>query len=96
MNAEDRAHAKDIADWFSVAMVDKYHRGTVEHGGYLPRKGGLLAEAEAECLDLPVYVRTLRAQLTRIHAAMVEDRHDEALASLSAILFGTPEDRLQV
>ena len=96
MTEQDRQHAITIINWFSTEAFNKYHRGTVEHGGHLPDKGGLLAEAEAEALDLPIYLRTLRDQLDRVLTALRDGRVDEAITSLHRILNGTPADRLTV
>ena len=96
MTEQDRKHAHDIINWFAEAVFDKYSKGVIEHGGHLHDKGGLLAEVEAECLDLPVYIRTLRAQLVRVLAAVESGRYGEARLALRYILHGTPEDRLPV
>lgn len=91
---EDRAHCRRVVDWFFSAATNKYARGIKEHGGHLPDKGGLLAEAEAECLDLPIYVRTLREQLERIERFLEAGRVEDAMVALAHILHGTPRDRL--
>lgn len=96
MTEQDRQHALEVIEWFSNEAYKKYARGVVEHGGYLPCKGGLLAEAEAECLDLPIYVRTLRVQLTRVLHAIEDGRAQDAANALRDILHGTPDDRLPV
>jgi hypothetical protein len=94
--AQDREHAARIVNWFSVEAVAKYARGIKEHGGHLPDKGGLLAEAEAECLDLPIYIRTIREQLERAVALIQNGRGDDAVLALNIILYGTPADRLPI
>jgi hypothetical protein len=93
---QDTKHALEISEWFDSAVFSKYSQGVFEHGGHLPDKGGLLAEAEAECLDLPVYIRTLRGQLERVLEALRVGHYTQAEDSLAAILHGTPEDRLTV
>lgn len=94
MTVEDAQHIAEIVAWFRTAATAKYARGVTEHGGYLPRKGGLLAEAEAECLDLPIYVRTIRQQLARALEELDAGRVERARAILALVLYGAPSDRL--
>lgn len=96
MTEQDRLHILSIIDWFSVHGFKKYAAGTVEHGGHLPNKGGLLKEAEAESLDLPIYLRTLRVQLQRVLLAINEGRTKEAATALHRILNGKPDDLLPI
>lgn len=92
MRQEDAAHCQEIVEWFSREAKAKYEKGTIEHGGFLPRKGGLLAEAEAECLDLPIYIRTIRVQLERVYELLQQGRHVEARHIIFTILRGTPDN----
>lgn len=91
---QDRAHCNRIVNWFAETVTDKYAAGIREHGGHLPDKGGLLHEAECEVLDLAVYVRTLREQLTRIEGWLKDGRVEDAMIGLRHILHGTPADRM--
>jgi hypothetical protein len=63
-------------DWVHVGSViqqhdltrDKYTNGRKEHGGDCWAKPGMLAHALEESADLPVYLWTLRKQLTDLAA----------------------------
>ena len=94
LSEQDHQHVLSVMAWFSDEAMAKYTRGVAEHGGHLPDKGGMLAEAEAECLDLPIYLRTLRDQLRRIESWLEHGRVEDAKLGLHCILHGTPADRL--
>lgn len=96
MPDRDLKHAQEIARWFRDAGTEKYAKGIIEHGGHLPDKGGLLRELENEMLDGTIYTRTLRDQLTRVYAALLDGRNHEAMTALDAIIHGSPADRLPV
>lgn len=93
INDHDRRQALATIDWFSEAAFNKMAAGSLEHGGVLRTKGGLLAEAEAECLDLVIYVRAVRAQLEAIHANLA-DHPQEAASALRLLLYGDTTDVL--
>lgn len=64
MDADQTQHAQSIADFFEQAMLIKYQKGALEHGGNVwdidPDK--LLDEAISEAIDQVVYLVTLRQQ----------------------------------
>jgi hypothetical protein len=80
------SHLTRILNYLSSAITDKYHRGQQEHGGQLWRKAGMLAHAEAEMLDLCVYIPTLRDQLTEVQTMLQHGAMEEARDALARIL----------
>ena len=95
MTTEDRDHISAITAWFDDTVAVKYANGVKEHGGHLPDKGGVFAEAENEVLDMAVYLRTLRGQLEGVLALLQAHRPDAAEYNLKAILFGDMARRLR-
>jgi hypothetical protein len=85
------SHLARILNYLTTAITDKYHKGQQEHGGQLWQKAGMLGHAEAEMLDLCVYIPTLRDQLTDVLADLSQGHYMEAEHNLRRIL-GTPED----
>lgn len=58
-------HAETILSEFRTDAIDKYLTGQREHGGRLHRKP-VLNMLYQEVLDLPIYLLTLREQLTEV------------------------------
>ena len=94
LNDDDRATISGTINWFAQSAYQKFERGVIEHGGTLTRKGGLLAEAEAECLDHIIYTRAIRHQLDGILDAITRGDLDIAKTSLKMLLRGSPKDTL--
>lgn len=63
MDKDQTNHAEAISDFFHRAMMIKYQKGALEHGGNLWEKDGLLDEAISEAIDQVVYLVTLKQQL---------------------------------
>ncbi len=63
MTPQQTAHLVNIQNSFIEAVRDKYRKGVEEHGGNLWEKTNLIDEAMNECIDLYVYLYTLREQL---------------------------------
>ena len=94
MNEQDRAHALATIHWFAEHGYAKMAHGSEEHGGVLRHKGGLLAEAEAECLDFAFYIRAIRYQLEAIYLAVGDGHAQEAAGALRLLLQGDTTDIL--
>ena len=94
MNDQDRAHAVATINWFAERGYDKMAHGSAQHGGVLRTKGGLLAEAEAECLDFAFYIRAIRFQLDGIYDALGRGEAMNAASALRLLLYGDTTDTL--
>jgi deoxyhypusine synthase len=94
MNDQDRAHALRVVNAASESIFEKYSAGALLHGGHLPHKGGLQAEAWAEAVDLIVYLSTIKEQLGAIHLALQDGKVQEATSALRLLLYGDTTDTL--
>lgn len=96
LNDIDHKMITEIINWFAQHSFDKYHAGALNHGGTLPRKGGLLHEAEMECLDHVIYIRALRHQLAGIYDGLKRGAVSDSTEALRLVLYGHPTDKLPV
>jgi len=96
LNDIDHKMITEVINWFAQQSFDKYHDGAVQHGGTLPCKGGLLHEAEMECLDHVIYIRALRHQLSGIYVGLKSGRVSDSTEALRLVLYGHPTDTLPV
>jgi hypothetical protein len=94
LDGKDRQTITDVINWFARAGWDKFAAGVLHHGGVLVTKGGLLHEAEMECLDHAIYIRALRHQLAGIYDALVRGDTVDATQALRLVLYGKPTETL--
>jgi len=94
LNEQDRRTFLDTLHWFGEAGMAKMTAGSAQHGGVLRHKGGLLAEAEAECLDHVIYLRAIRYQLEGIYDALGRGEAMNAASALRLLLHGDTSDIL--
>ena len=94
LDDQHRAHALRVVNAATESIFNKYAAGQRQHGGHLPHKGGLQAEAWAEAVDLIVYLSTIREQLSAIHLALQDGKVQEATSALRLLLYGDTTDTL--
>ena len=70
MTTEQWAHYGRVIAGHTTLMQEKYTKGQLEHGGNCWEKPGMLAHALDEVADLPVYLYTVKEQLTGIVAKL--------------------------
>ena len=71
-------HSRQISDWISDEVYDKYHRGQREHGGNLARKN-VLGHLTEEVVDTIVYLAVLHEQIGAIQEICMwalDEEHD--------------------
>tara|TARA_R110000824_G_scaffold306747_1_gene494263 strand:- start:423 stop:707 length:285 start_codon:yes stop_codon:yes gene_type:complete len=79
-------HIVSIVKWLGGVMAEKYHRGQQEHGGELWTKPGAMKNLEEEILNLPVYYKTAKDQLSQMAS------EGKSAAEAYAFLYGEPHD----
>lgn len=83
MTPEQSAHIGRVVSQHTALTNMKYAAGQREHGGNCWEKPGMLEHALAEAADLPVYLWTLREQMSalarkcRQNATTLSDAADE-------------------
>ena len=80
MRPSDWAHVESVNERQTNLTRNKYCEGRKFHGGDCWAKPGMLAHAQDEAADLPVYLWTLRDQLTTL-AAECEQRGELVTAA---------------
>lgn len=80
MRPEDWAHVERVIQKLTNLTRNKYSAGRKSHGGACWLKPGMLAHAQDEAADLPVYLFTLEEQLTAL-AAECEQRGELVTAA---------------
>ena len=94
LEGQDRQTIMDAINWFCKEGYNKFARGVSDHGGTLVCKGGLLNEAEMECLDHAIYIRALRHQLAGIYDGLKRGAVSDSTEALRLVLYGKATDTL--
>ena len=94
IEGEDHTTICAVINNFAHHAWNKFAAGIAEHGGTLTHKGGLLHEAENECIDLVIYHHAVRHQLEGVLDALNRGEVLIAKDSLRMMLRGSTKDRL--
>jgi hypothetical protein len=96
MTIEQEAHLTAIKAKFEREVDTKYRAGQKEHGGNLWLKSGILKNIKQETIDFNVYVEVLERQLLEVKDLLEQNKLDEAIVLVKAMLSETMEELISV